>query len=126
MKTSLRLAVLLAFVSLSACAGGPQRSTNAAFEKFQSDIIAQRDAGKITPVQAQVDLWSKYRELFGEDPNMNGFYAYSVKLMSSVEQGKMPLNEAQALIDAREQEISARHLAIVKREMSYDAYGNPP
>lgn len=119
------LTVLL-FALLSGCANSPQRSTNATFEKFQSEIISQRDSGKLTPVQAQVDLWSKYRELFGEDATMNGFYAFSVKLMSSVEAGKLSLNEAQSLIDAREREISVRRVAELRRDMSFDAYGNPP
>ena len=126
MKTGHMMIAVLALVSLSACAGGPQRSTNATFDQFQTEIKAQRDAGKLTPVQAQVDLWSKYRELFGEDATMNGFYAFSVKLMGSVEAGKLSMGEAQALIDAREREISVRRLAELKRDMSYDAYGNPP
>lgn len=126
MKTTLRMVAVLAFALLGACANGPQRSTSATFEKFQSETIAQRNAGKLTPSQAQLDIWSKYRELFGEDATMNGFYAYSVKLMSSVEQGKIPLDEAQSLVDAREREIQVRKMADLKREMSYDAYGNPP
>ena len=126
MKSSLKMFAVLTFVSLSACANGPQRSTSASFEQFQSEIKAQRDSGKITPVQAQVDLWSKYRDLFGEDATMNGFYAFSVKLMGSVEAGKMTLQDAQALIDAREREITVRRMAELKRDMSFDAYGNPP
>jgi hypothetical protein len=126
MKTSLKMIAVLAFVSLSACASGPQRSTSATFEQFQSEIKAQRDSGKITPVQAQVDLWSKYRELFGEDATMNGFYAFSVKLMGSVEAGKIAPEDAQAMIDAREREITVRRIAELKRDMSFDAYGNPP
>jgi len=81
---------------------------------------------QLTPLQAQLDLWSKYREMFGEDATMNGFYAYSVKLMSSVEAGKLSLEDAQALIDARENEISTRKVAEMKRDQSFDAYGNPP
>lgn len=126
MKTSLKMIAVLAFISLSACANGPQRSSSAAFEQFQSETRAQRDSGKLTPVQAQVDLWSKYRELFGEDATMNGFYAFSVKLMSSVEAGKISLDDAQSIIDAREREISVRRMAELKREMSFDVYGNPP
>jgi hypothetical protein len=117
---------MVAFVSLSACAGSPQKSTNVTFERFQSETIAQRDAGRLTPLQAQLDLWSKYREMFGEDPTMNGFYAYSVKLMSSVQAGKLSLEDAQALIDARESEISTRKVAEMQRDRMYDAYGNPP
>ena len=123
---SFRILVVLSFVLLSACASMDQRSTRASWNKLHSEIIAQRDAGKLTPLQAQLDLWSKYREMFGEDATMNGFYAYSVKLMSSVEAGKLSLEDAQALIDARENEISTRKIAEMKRDQSFDAYGNPP
>jgi uncharacterized protein YceK len=122
----IKLLALIILAVLAGCASMHQSSTSASWERFHSEIIAQRDAGKLTPLQAQLDLWSKYRELFGEDPTMNGFYAYSVKLMSSVEAGKMSLEDAQALIDARESEISTRKVAEMKRDQSYDAYGNPP
>ena len=121
---SVRLLVTL--MLLSACAGMHQSSTSASWDKLHSEIIAQRDAGNLTPLQAQLDLWSKYREMFGEDATMNGFYAYSVKLMSSVEAGKLSLEDAQALIDARENEISTRKVHEMKRDQSFDAYGNPP
>ena len=122
----LRIVVMLSFALLSACAGMQEAPTSASWAKLHSEIIAQRDAGTLTPLQAQLDLWSKYREMFGEDATMNGFYAYSVKLMSSVEAGKLSLEDAQALIDARENEISTRKVAEMKRDQSFDAYGNPP
>lgn len=123
---SFRILVMLSFVLLSACASMHQAPTSASWDKFHSETITLRDAGKLTPLQAQLDLWSKYREMFGEDATMNGFYAYSVKLMSSVEAGKLSLEDAQALIDARENEISTRKIAEMKRDQSFDAYGNPP
>jgi uncharacterized protein YceK len=122
----IKLLALMIFAVLSGCASMHQASTSTSWEKFQSETIAQRDAGKLTPVQAQLDLWSKYRELFGEDATMNGFFAYSVKLMTSVEAGKLSLEDAQALIDARQSEISTRKVAEMKRDRSFDAYGNPP
>ena len=126
MMKCFRLSAILSLMLLSACASMQQAPTSASWDKLHSEIIAQRDAGKLTPLQAQLDLWSKYREMFGEDATMNGFYAYSVKLMSSVEAGKLSLEDAQALIDARENEISTRKVAEMKRDQSFDAYGNPP
>ena len=126
MMKCFRLIAILSLMLLSACASMHQAPTSASWDKLHSEIIAQRDAGKLTPLQAQLDLWSKYREMFGEDPTMNGFFAYSVKLMSSVEAGKLSLEDAQALIDARENEISTRKVAEIKRDQSFDAYGNPP
>jgi len=46
--------------------------------------------------------------------------------MSSVEAGALSLNEAQALIDAREREISLHRIAEIEHSRAYDAYGNPP
>src|SRR5579885_395458 len=102
MNISLKVIAVLAFVSLSACAGGPHRSTSTAFDKFQTEIIAQRDQGKISPLQAQLELWSKYRELYGEDPTANGFYAFSVKILSAAEAGKLSQAEALAIVEERE------------------------
>jgi len=121
-----RLVVIVAMACLTGCAGMGQSQQRSNWEQYRSEVMAQRSAGALTPMQAQLDLWTKYRELFGEDPAANGFYAYSVNLMSSVEKGALSLEEAQALIDAREREVSARRVAELERNRSYDAYGNPP
>ena len=122
----MRFLIFLAMMSVFGCASAPNGHRDSAWQTFHNETIAQRDAGKLTALQAQLDLWSKYREMFGEDPTMNGFYASSVKLMSAVEAGKLSLNEAQAIIDEREHEISTRKLAEAERNRGYDAYGNPP
>lgn len=123
--SSFRIVAVAVSVFLSACSGLHQERTNTSFRTFQTELIAQRDAGNISPLQAQLDLWSKYREIFGEDATMNGFYSFSVKLMSAVEAGKIPLEEAQMLIDERENEISSRKSAEAARRLAYDPYGNP-
>lgn len=118
---------MLVLASLSACASGPQRSTSATFERFQSEIIVQRNEGKITPVQAQLELWSKYRELYGEDPVINGYYAYSLKVLSAAAAGKLSQDEAQAIVDARESEVTAHRMAAdEERNRFFDPYGIPP
>ena len=121
----IKLLALMILAVMSGCASMHQASTSASWEKFHSEIIAQRDAGKLSPLQAQIDLWSKYREMYGEDATMNGFYAYSVKLMSAVEAGRLPMDEAQALIDEREHEISSRKITEAARRLAYDPNGNP-
>ena len=87
--------------------------------------MAQRNEGKLTALQAQLDLWSKYREMYGEDSVMNGFYVYSVKIMTAVDAGKMSLDDAQALVDARQHEIATRKIAEAQRRLAYDPYGSP-
>jgi hypothetical protein len=121
----LRFLVILAVMLVYGCASAQHGQRNAAWSTYRSEIIAQRDEGKLTPLQAQLDLWSKYREVYGEDPVMNGFYAYSVQLMSAVDSGKMSLDEAQVLIDAREREITAQRVAAAERRLAYDPYGGP-
>ena len=70
---------------------------------------------------------SKYRELFGEDPTMNGFYAFSVKILSAAEAGKLSQNEAQAIVDARAREIAEqRRLADASSNGIFYPYGIPP
>jgi hypothetical protein len=120
-----RILAIVPFVLLSGCASMQHALPDTSWEEFQSEIISQRSEGKLSALQAQLDLWTKYRQMFGEDPVMNGFYAYSVKLMSAVDAGKMSLEEAQVLVDAREREISARKLAEAERRLAYDPYGSP-
>ena len=119
------LFMILIIVSLCGCASAQNNRPDATFDKFQSEIIAQRNEGKLTALQAQLDLWSKYREMYGEDPVMNGFYAYSVKIMSVVDAGKMTLDEGQALVDARQDEISTQKIADAERRLAYDPNGSP-
>jgi hypothetical protein len=119
------LFLILIVALLCGCASAQHGRQDATWEKFQNEIIAQRNEGKLTALQAQLDLWSKYREMYGEDPVMNGFYAYSVKIMSAVDAGKMSLDDGQALVDARQHEISARKITEAERRLAYDPYGSP-
>ena len=116
---------ILIVALLCGCASAQNGRQEATFDKFQSEIIAQRNEGKLTALQAQLDLWSKYREMYGEDPVMNGFYAYSVKIMSAVDAGKLTLDEGQALVDARQHEISTQKTAEANRRLAYDPNGSP-
>ena len=69
---------------------------------------SRADAGKITPVEAQELLRAKYHTMYGNDPKMDGYFAYSVNLLRSAEAGKLPMTEAEALVSAREQELMAQ------------------
>ena len=110
---------------LFGCASAQNGRQDATWERFQNEIIAQRNEGKLTASQAQLDLWSKYREMYGEDPVMNGFYAYSIKIMSAVDAGRISMNEGQALVDARQHEIATRKVAEAERRLAYDPNGSP-
>ena len=119
------LFLILIVAMLCGCASAQHSRQDATWEKFQNEIIAQRNEGKLTASQAQLDLWSKYREMYGEDPVMNGFYAYSIKIMSAVDAGRISMNEGQALVDARQHEIATRKVAEAERRLAYDPNGSP-
>jgi hypothetical protein len=123
----IKLLALMILAVMAGCASVDQASKSTSWDKFQSEIIAQRDAGKLTPVQAQLELWSKYREMYGEDATMNGYYAFSVRILSAAEAGKLSQGEAQAIIDAREPEIAERRrVAEATRNSFFYPYGIPP
>jgi hypothetical protein len=101
------LLAALALLALGACATSQERSTDS-WSAYRTEVIAQRDAGKINPVEAQELLRAKYHALYGNDPKMDGYFAYSVNLLRSAEAGKLPMSEAEALVGAREQELMAQ------------------
>ena len=59
-------------------------------------------------MEAQELLRAKYHALYGNDPKMDGYFAYSVNLLRSAEAGKLPMSEAEAIVGAREQELMAQ------------------
>jgi uncharacterized protein YcfL len=98
------LLIVLALLTLAACASTQERSTQS-WNDYRKQVIAQRDAGKITPVEAQELLRAKYHAMYGDDQKMDGYFAYSVNLLRSAEAGKLPMSEAEAIVSAREQEL---------------------
>jgi len=101
------LLAALALLALGACASSQERSTQS-WNAYRTEVIAQRDAGKINPVEAQELLRAKYHALYGNDPKMDGYFAYSVNLLRSAEAGKLPMSEAEAIVGAREEELMAQ------------------
>ena len=101
------LLVVLTLLTLTACASTQERSSQS-WNNYRTQVLAERDAGKITPVEAQELLRAKYHTMYGNDPKMDGYFAYSVNLLRSAEAGKLPMTEAEALVSAREQELMAQ------------------
>jgi hypothetical protein len=102
--------IVLALLALGACASSQERSTDS-WSAYRTEVIAQRDAGKINPVEAQELLRAKYHALYGNDPRMDGYFTYSVNLLRSAEAGKLPMSEAEAIVAAREQELMAQRVS---------------
>jgi len=101
------LLIVLTLLALGACASTSERSTQS-WNNYRTQVLAERDAGKITPVEAQELLRAKYHAMYGNDPKMDGYFAYSVNLLRSAEAGKLPMSEAEAIVSAREQELMAQ------------------
>jgi hypothetical protein len=71
-------------------------------------MLAERDHGSLTPTQAEQNMRGKFEELFGADPMMDGALAYERDLYVAADAGKLPRTEAEALADARIDEIMER------------------
>ncbi|PWT76206.1 MAG: hypothetical protein C5B46_01525 [Proteobacteria bacterium] len=98
---------------LTACASAPhqQASNPQSWHAYRMQVQAQRDSGALTPQQSQRKLEDRYRELYGDDPLMDGAFAYGEHLYASAQAGDLPVSEAEALADARLDEIEARREA---------------
>src|SRR5262245_29871459 len=96
--------LLMALTIVAACAtrGPPVASPEAAeWSGYRSQILAARDQGKLSPVQAQQRIEDKYRELYGLDPAMEGAFAYGMKLYEAADVGDLTENDADALAQGR-------------------------
>jgi hypothetical protein len=104
------LLIVLALLTLAACASTQERSTQS-WNNYRTQVLGERDAGKINPVEAQELLRAKYHAMYGSNAKMDGYFVYSVNLLRSAEAGKLPMSEAEALVAAREQELLAQRAA---------------
>ena len=97
-----RILMVILVSMLVACAQVPVASLDQEFESYLSEVKAQREKGEIGAVEAQERLRDRYWALFGRDAETVGHFAFSVALMRSAEAGEFPMNEAEALVAARE------------------------
>ena len=115
--------LLMALTIVAACAtrGPSVASPEAAqWSAYRSQILAARDQGKLSPVQAQQRIEDKYRELYGVDPAMEGAFAYGMKLYEAADVGDLTENDADALAQTRIDD------ALKHRESALPLYVFPP
>ena len=105
MKTVLFAILLL--VSAAGCANASE-PRDQVWNSVRGEILARNHSGQITPVEAQIQLKRKYWEIYGGDPYMAGYFAYAVSLLTSAQRGYIDLQEARALVEAKEAEAFAR------------------
>ena len=102
-----KMLIAFAVLALAACAHIHQPSKDQRFEAYRAQLKAERTDGKITRVEEQEKLRDRYWEMYGKDAQSAGHFAFSVSLMRSAEEGLFPMQEAEALVEAREAEIYA-------------------
>jgi hypothetical protein len=101
-------------LALAACASVPPSTSSSAatqWSAYRSRVLQERDQGALTAVQAEENMRSKHRELYGPDPTMEGAFAYERDLYAAANGGKLPIAEAEALANARIDEILQRRAA---------------
>ncbi len=93
---------------LSACANLRQALPDERFEAYREEVRMQREAGKISALNEQEKLRDRYWQIYGKDPDSTGHFAFSMSLIHSAEIGNFPMNEARALVAAREKDLFFR------------------
>lgn len=109
---SLRIAMLV--LGLTGCATAPESPSFSSFgtwAAYRDQVAQERDRGALSVLQAQEKVEAKYREIYGPDPMMEGAFAYGKRLYAMAEAGRLQMDEADALANARIDEILARRAA---------------
>jgi hypothetical protein len=117
----IRIGICVLAVALSACASAGDRR-DAAWETSRTQIQVQREGGRLSAAQAYSRLKQQYREIYGSDEGMAGYFAYAASIMTSAERGDIDAREAQMLVEAKE--LEALQEAFVLRSLR-EAYSYP-
>jgi hypothetical protein len=107
----------LIVLTLTACASAPSSTSTSrsqGWTAYRNQVMQERDRGALTPVAAEEKIAAKYREIYGPDPMMEGVFAYGKRLYTLADAGRLSLDEADALANARMDEILARDAAQVQ------------
>ncbi|MEO8004188.1 MAG: hypothetical protein ABI771_04745 [Betaproteobacteria bacterium] len=120
MKKVILLCLMLGLVS---CAQMTRATPDQQFEAYRTEVKSERQSGTITAVKEQEKLRDRYWEVFGKDPDSAGHFAFAISLMRSVEAGAFPMDEALAMVSARESEVFVRRAASRQVASGYE-YAN--
>ena len=107
----------LAVLTLTACANAPSSTTTSRSEDwgaYRNQVMQERNRGALNPVAAEEKIAAKYREIYGPDPMMEGVFAYGKRLYVMADAGTLSIDEADALANARMDEVLARDAAQVQ------------
>jgi len=121
MKANMKALIVLGLgaLALAGCATTPSATSGStSWSDYRVQVMQERDRGDLSPVAAEDKITAKYRDVYGPDPMMEGVFAYGRRLYVMAEAGSLTLNEADALANARLDEILARNAA----EVQYHAW----
>jgi hypothetical protein len=96
-----KICIVIAACALSACMAPGTRS-DAQWDAYRAQVAEEETVGKLSPSQAQERLHNGWVNIYGNDPTMAGFFAYSETLLRSAEQGRISMTEAKGLVKQRE------------------------
>jgi len=108
------LCVAVAVLGLTGCAIAPESTTTTSsgtWAAYRDQVAQERDRGALSALQAEEEVEAKYREIYGPDPMMEGAFAYGKRLYAGAEAGRIHMDEADVLANARIDEILARRAA---------------
>ena len=104
----MRIPYVMLALLLAGCAANPSTgpgSRSSTWADYRAQVAGARDSGALTPLQAEDNLETKYRELYGEDATMEGAFAYRRELYTQAQTGNLPTSEAIVLAKARLDEV---------------------
>ena len=115
-----KLFCLAILAGLAACAStGPSKSTSD-WSAYRAQVLEERNRGQLNPVEAQERIKTRYEDSYGIDPNMEGAFAYGLKLYEAADAGDLSMNEADKLAQERIDD------ALAHRDSSATLYVFPP
>ena len=106
-----KMLTVLLVLAMTGCAHMNQPTKDQRFEAYRAQLKAERAAGQINAVTEQEKLRDRYWDMYGKDPQSEGHFAFSISLMRSAEEGLFPMQEAEAMIAAREAQTYAIKMA---------------
>jgi len=118
-----KLFCLAILAGLAACASTvPSKSTSepSDWSGYRAQVLEERNRGQVSPVEAQERIKTRYEDIYGIDPNMEGAFAYGLKLYEAADAGDLSMNEADKLAQERIDD------ALAHRDSSATLYVFPP
>src|SRR5690242_9216234 len=95
------LAMVIGLAGCASIGTGVSDGALAEWKAYRTDLLEQRDQGKVDPVVAQERIEARYQQLYGADPVMDGAFAYGLKLYEAADAGDLSVTEADRLAQSR-------------------------